>query len=299
METRRNVRDGASESRASRGSKIEDVSGSRVYPGSGPHPSGPAGIRTPGSWGQVPDGKAQATDGSHADRLAVSSYKGTHGHGASVHVPVGDVTVEGTLYVPRECRGIVLFSHGSGSMRLTPRVQREARVLQDGGLATLLFDLLTPEEEELDEKVSHLRFDIALLAKRLARATDWVVQQPQLKNMNIGYFGSDTGAGAALVCAVNSSLRIRALVSAAGHPDLARSALAKVKSPTLLMVGEEDTHMIESNWYAFNRLRAEKRIEIFRKTKHAAEEKRAVEQMARMARDWFKRHLNSERTHVA
>src|SRR5438477_9612701 len=149
-----------------------------------------------------------------------------------VRVPAGQVSLEGNLVVPASARGVVLFAHGSGSSRHSPRNRYVAQVLQDAGLATLLIDLLTPDEEQVDMRTGHLRFDIGLLAERLVGATDWLTQQPNTQNLRVGYFGASTGAGAALVAAAERPDVVAAVVSRGGRPDLAGPALARVQAPT-------------------------------------------------------------------
>ncbi|MFN9172751.1 MAG: dienelactone hydrolase family protein, partial [Dolichospermum sp.] len=161
-----------------------------------------------------------------------------------VSVITGDVTLEGNLVIPHSAIGIVLFAHGSGSSRYSPRNRYVAEVLQQAGLATLLLDLLTLEEEEIDLRTRHLRFDIGLLASRLVGATDWLLQNPDTQELKIGYFGASTGAGAALVAAAKRGEVVKAIVSRGGRPDLAGSALPEVKAPTLLIVGGDDLPVI-------------------------------------------------------
>jgi putative phosphoribosyl transferase len=208
-----------------------------------------------------------------------------------VRVPAGAVELEGNLGVPEGARGVVLFAHGSGSGRHSPRNRYVARVLREAGLATLLIDLLTPEEEEVDLRTRHLRFDIGLLAERLTGATDWLTENPHTQNLRIGYFGASTGAGAALVAAAKRPDAVGAIVSRGGRPDLAGDALSLVKAPTLLIVGGDDVPVIDMNQEAFAPLRAEKRLEIVPGATHLFEEPGALEEVARLAADWFVRHL--------
>ena len=175
-----------------------------------------------------------------------------------VQIPSGDVSLEGDLNIPAGAKGIVLFAHGSGSSRLSPRNRFVAGVLNKAGLATLLMDLLTAEEERIDLYTGELRFDIGLLAGRLESATDWLLSQPQTREMSIGYFGSSTGAAAALVAAAGRPERVTAIVSRGGRPDLAGSALADVRSPTLLIVGGNDEVVIGLNEESLARLSVEK-----------------------------------------
>jgi putative phosphoribosyl transferase len=208
-----------------------------------------------------------------------------------VRVTAGSVTLEGNLTLPEEARGIVLFAHGSGSSRLSPRNRYVARILNEAKLATLLVDLLTPEEEAVDVRTGHLRFDISLLAERLVGATDWLVQHPDTGQLRIGYFGASTGAAAALVAAAVRPDVVGAVVSRGGRPDLAGRALAHVRAPTLLIVGGHDVEVLELNRAALAQLRAEKELVIVPGATHLFEEPGALDQVARLARDWFERHL--------
>ena len=209
----------------------------------------------------------------------------------AVRIPAGPVELEGNLSVPQDAEGIVLFAHGSGSGRHSPRNRYVARALEERGLATLLFDLLTPEEEEVDLHTRHLRFDIGLLAQRLAAATDWLGQEPGTRELQIGYFGASTGAGAALVAAAERPREVGAVVSRGGRPDLAGDALPLVEAPTLLIVGGDDERVLRMNEEALARLRAEKRLEIIPGAGHLFEEPGALEEVARLAAGWFTRYL--------
>jgi putative phosphoribosyl transferase len=211
---------------------------------------------------------------------------------AEVVLELGSVELAGDLAVPSGAEAIVLFAHGSGSGRRSPRNRSVAATLQDAGLATLLFDLLTVEEETIDERTAELRFDISLLADRLLGATRWVRAQDDLRDMQIGYFGASTGAAAALVAAAEDQ-RIGAVVSRGGRPDLARDALARVISPTLLIVGGADVRVIAMNEEAMGQLRCEKRMEIVPGGSHLFEEPGALERVAELARDWFAEKLSS------
>ena len=211
--------------------------------------------------------------------------------GRPVRVRAGQVELEGDLGVPKEARGVVLFAHGSGSGRHSPRNRYVARALQRAGLATLLIDLLTPEEEEADLRSGHLRFDIGLLAGRLVAATDWLVENGDTGDLRIGYFGASTGAGAALVAAAERPQEVGAVVSRGGRPDLAGDALPLVRAPTLLIVGGNDAPVIGMNEEAFARLRADKELEIVAGATHLFEEPGALEEVARLAAAWFARHL--------
>src|SRR5215207_873795 len=213
------------------------------------------------------------------------------GEGRAVRVSAGPVELEGTLGVPQGDRGVVLFAHGSGSGRYSPRNRYVARVLREAGLAALLIDLLTAEEEEVDLRTRHLRFDIELLAQRLAGATDWLRRNPDTRDLRIGYFGASTGAGAALIAAAERPDDAFAVVSRGGRPDLAGEALSLVRAPTLLIVGGEDEPVIRMNEEALARLRVEKRLEIIPGAGHLFEEPGALEEVARLAAEWLARHL--------
>ena len=205
-------------------------------------------------------------------------------------IPIGTTTLQGVLRVPRGSRGIVLFAHGSGSGRLSPRNTYVAERLSDAGLATLLFDLLTAKEEAIDSVTAELRFDIALLTERLIDATRWTQQQPKLHNMTIGYFGASTGAAAALAGAARIP-EIAAIVSRGGRPDLAGSALADVKAPTLLIVGGNDPKVLALNRSALAQLKCEARLEIVPHATHLFVEPGTLEQVASLAARWFEHNL--------
>jgi pimeloyl-ACP methyl ester carboxylesterase len=209
-----------------------------------------------------------------------------------VQVPAGSVTLEGNLTLPEESRAIVLFAHGSGSSRHSPRNRYVARVLNEAKLATLLIDLLTLHEEVVDARTAQLRFDIDLLAERLVDATDWLTQFPDTKHLRIGYFGASTGAAAALAAAAVRPDAVRAIVSRGGRPDLAGAALTSVQAPTLLIVGEHDDQVVQLNRQALTQLRCEKRLVIVPGATHLFEEPGALDEVARLARDWFQRHLD-------
>ncbi len=208
-----------------------------------------------------------------------------------VRVPAGPVVLKGSLGIPENARGIVLFAHGSGSGRHSPRNRYVARVLREAGLATVLIDLLTPEEEEVDLSTLHLRFDIGLLAERLVGTTDWLTQEPRTRDLRIGYFGASTGAGAALVAAAERPEAAGAVVSRGGRPDLAGNNLYRVQAPTLLIVGGNDVPVIGMNQEALARLRVEKKLEIVPGATHLFEEPGTLEEVARLAAGWFVRHL--------
>jgi dienelactone hydrolase len=211
----------------------------------------------------------------------------------SVRIPAGRAQLEGELKIPPGAAGVVLFAHGSGSSRHSPRNQFVARVIREAGNGTLLFDLLTREEEIEDNVSRRLRFDIGLLARRLADATRWLASQPQTANLGIGYFGSSTGGGAALLAAAELEKQIDAVVSRGGRPDLAGNALLRVQSPTLLIVGGYDDEVIRLNEGALAQLRCEKQMKIVPRATHLFEEEGALEEVARSAADWFRRHLRA------
>jgi len=208
-----------------------------------------------------------------------------------VHVTAGEVALEGDLNIPEGAAGVVLFAHGSGSSRHSPRNRFVAGELQRHGLATLLIDLLTTEEERVDMRTTHLRFDIGLLAQRLVATTDWLGRESETANLRLGYFGASTGAGAALVAAAERPGRIAAVVSRGGRPDLAGPALTRVKAATLLIVGGDDTPVIEMNREAYARLRFEKQLTIVPRASHLFEEPGTLEEVARLAGEWFERYL--------
>lgn len=202
--------------------------------------------------------------------------------------------VAGDLVIPVNARGVVIFAHGSGSSRLSSRNKFVAGVLQQADLATLLLDLLTADEEQIDFRTRHLRFDIDLLASRLIQATSWVANDPQIGRLPAGYFGASTGAAAALIAAAQAPEPIRAIVSRGGRPDLAGTALPKVKAPTLLIVGGDDSPVIELNEKALNELRCEKKLEIVPGATHLFEEPGTLEQVAGLASNWFQHHLSTQ-----
>ncbi len=214
-----------------------------------------------------------------------------------VQVLAGTVALEGDLSIPDGARGIVLFAHGSGSSRHSPRNRRVAAALHEGGLATLLIDLLTLEEEEVDLQTAHLRFDIGLLASRLVGATDWLSQTDEARGLRIGYFGASTGGAAALVAAAERPETVGAVVSRGGRPDLAGDdVLARVRVPTLLIVGAYDTTVVHLNKLAFDKLPGEKRLEIVPGATHLFEEPGALDRVATLAREWFQLHLTGRTT---
>lgn len=213
-----------------------------------------------------------------------------------VRIPAGrggvqaeQVEIDGDLVVPEDARGVVVFAHGSGSSRHSPRNRQVASTLQQAGMATLLMDLLTPEEEEVDLRTRELRFDIGLLAGRLVAATDWLGSHPEAQGMRVGYFGASTGAACALVAAAERPAA--AIVSRGGRPDLAGDALPRVQAPTLLIVGGRDEAVIGMNREAMDRMRAETRLEIVPGATHLFSEPGALERVGELATAWFTRHL--------
>jgi putative phosphoribosyl transferase len=211
---------------------------------------------------------------------------------SDVKIHAGRAVLSGNLNIPRDASALVLFVHGSGSSRHSPRNQFVARTLNDAGLATLLFDLLTHEEEAIDTETRELRFNINLLAERLVHATQWAKQQEQTADLRIGYFGSSTGGAAALVAAVEVPQDVGAIVSRGGRPDLAGEALPKVQAPTLLIVGGNDDIVIELNEQARDRMRCEVKLEIIAGATHLFEEPGTLEKVATLASNWFSLHLS-------
>jgi putative phosphoribosyl transferase len=205
-----------------------------------------------------------------------------------VKIRIGDVTLDGELGLPDQAKGVVIFAHGSGSSRLSPRNTYVAGILQQAGIGTLLFDLLTKEEDRDYER----RFDIDLLARRLAEATRWLKARPEAKEMALGYFGASTGAAAALQGAAQLGATIKAVVSRGGRPDLAMPYLDRVVAPTLLIVGERDPEVMQLNRRALARLVAEKELAIVAGATHLFEEPGTLEQAADLAKNWFVRYLS-------
>ena len=209
----------------------------------------------------------------------------------AVRIPAGAIELEGNLGLVEGAEGVVLFAHGSGSGRSSPRNLYVARALRQAGLSTLLIDLLTAEEEAVDLRTGHLRFDIGLLAERLVGATGWLRNEPGTQNSRIGYFGASTGAGAALVAASERPDEVGAVVSRGGRPDLAGEALSRVEAPTLLIVGGSDLPVIGMNEEALERMHVDKRLEIVPGATHLFEEEGALEEVASLATSWFRRYL--------
>jgi dienelactone hydrolase len=211
--------------------------------------------------------------------------------GSVVRIPVGGVVVEGDLIVPSGARGVVLFAHGSGSSRFSPRNKYVAKIFNAQKIATLLFDLLTDEEDQSDQETGEYRFNINLLAERLIGATEWLKKDPQTKNCSFGYFGASTGAAAALIAAAKLPTDIAAVVSRGGRPDLAANYLSRVKAPTLLLVGGWDTEVIELNRQAMEQMSAEKSLVIISEATHLFEEPGKLEEVAKLSTNWFLRYL--------
>jgi putative phosphoribosyl transferase len=212
-----------------------------------------------------------------------------------VQIPADTVVLDGDLTLPSDACAAILFAHGSGSSRHSLRNRYVARVLNEAALATLLMDLLTVEEETVDALTAYLRFDIPLLADRLVAATDWLTENPGTSHLPIGYFGASTGAAAALVAATTRPDIVGAIVSRGGRPDLAGPALAEVRAPTLLIVGGNDPQVLELNRQAATQLTCKEQLVVIPGASHLFEEPGALDEVARLAREWFVRHLISRR----
>jgi putative phosphoribosyl transferase len=209
-------------------------------------------------------------------------------------VPLGRIELAGDITLPDRATGLVLFAHGSGSSHYSPRNRHVAEVLNRGAIGTVLIDLLTEEEEALDSETAELRFNITLLARRLASVTDWIVRQPELQNLGLGYFGASTGAAAALVAAAERPKIVKAVVSRGGRPDLAGPALKRVLAPTLFIVGGDDHIVLNLNYAAMVRIPAgtEHKLEIVPAATHLFEEPGALDKVAALAREWFQPRLS-------
>ena len=212
----------------------------------------------------------------------------------TILIPTDSVTLAANLSIPERALGIVLFAHGSGSSRHSPRNRRVARILREGRLGTLLLDLLTSDEEQVDFQNRTLRFDIDLLAKRLVEVSDWVATNPQIQGLPIGYFGASTGSAAALVAAANRP-DTAAVVSRGGRPDLAGADLSRVQAPVLFIVGGNDQPVITLNREAVAKMRCLTRLEIIEGATHLFEEPGALDQVSVLARDWFLQHRDRDR----
>ncbi len=217
------------------------------------------------------------------------------GVSVALRIPCEDVMLSGDLEIPRNATGLVLFAHGSGSSRRSPRNQAVAEVLRNAGVGTLLFDLLTPQEEVADAYTGHLRFNIGMLSRRLVTVTQEIGDDPRSRNLGLGYFGASTGGAAALRAAAALGTSIQAVVSRGGRPDLAGQALAHVKAPTLLIVGERDDEVLRLNEEAFEQLQCEKSFAVVPHATHLFEEPGALEEVARLAANWFRQHLQTRK----
>ncbi len=210
----------------------------------------------------------------------------------AVKIPLKGCSLEGILSLPQDTKGIVLFVHGSGSSRLSPRNQFVARSLNEAGMGTLLFDLLTPDEERVDMITGEYRFNIPFLSARLMAVTEWVIKNPETKQLVLGYFGASTGAAAALTASTHHLKCVKAIVSRGGRPDLAESCLTDVHAATLLIVGGKDHPVIEMNEKAFQKLRGPKDLVIIPEATHLFEEPGALEAVSEVAQTWFKKYLS-------
>lgn len=211
----------------------------------------------------------------------------------NIDIETSQATLHGDLTMPDHARGLVIFVHGSGSSRLSPRNRHVAQLLNEAGLATLLFDLLTPQEEEADRVDAHLRFNIEFLANRLADTVNWVLQQEDTRHYSIGFFGASTGAAAALLQAAHYPDQVEAIVSRGGRPDLVLPALPSVRAATMLIVGGDDFPVIQMNQKAYRELLCEKRLETIAGATHLFEEPGALEKVAELAGQWFASHLTA------
>ena len=211
----------------------------------------------------------------------------------TVRVPIDRIELAADISLPDRAKGLVVFAHGSGSSRRSPRNRHVADVLNEGAIGTVLIDLLTEQEEAVDLRTAELRFDIPLLGQRLVAVTDWILRQSRLNNLALGYFGASTGAAAALVAAAERPAVVRAVVSRGGRPDLAGTALQRVVAPTLFIIGGEDLAVLDLNRSAIEKLpaRTEHKIEIVEAATHLFEEPGTLDQVAVLARSWFQEHL--------
>ena len=223
--------------------------------------------------------------------MFMPDYTPTADDERTIDVRVANFTLEGALAVPRGASGLVLFVHGSGSSRFSPRNRFVAAVLREAGLATLLMDLLTPAEDAMDQRTADYRYDIAMLASRVVDATDWLSYFPDTRRLPLGYFGASTGAAAALLAAVERPEMVKAVVSRGGRPDLAGPVLGQVRAPTLLLVGADDGPVVDLNRDALTQLPGEKRFDLIPNASHLFEEPGALELVAVRAREWFEQHL--------
>jgi len=212
----------------------------------------------------------------------------------SIRIPLNKITLDGILYVPRISTGIILFVHGSGSSRFSSRNQFVAKSLQKAGFATFLFDLLTPEEEKIDSESLEFRFDLELLSSRLLMVTDWVVKQSLTRELPIGYFGASTGGGAAIMAAAERADTVKAVVSRGGRPDLAGASLSQIKAPTLLIVGGDDSVVIDLNKQAMLSMKNIHQLEIVPNATHLFEEPGALDIVSKLSEQWFFKYLNKQ-----
>lgn len=218
----------------------------------------------------------------------------SHYREREISLEMNSIKLKGSLVVPDRAKGIVIFAHGSGSSRFSLRNRHVAQLLQELRLATLLIDLLTTAEEKIDRHTKQFRFNIGLLAERLVDSTKWLQQNPSTKNLKIGYFGASTGSTAALIAAADFPEAVGAIVSRGGRPDLAGSAVTRVKAPTLLIVGEKDFLVKEINRQAFDRLSAEKEMVIIPEATHLFVEPGAFDEVGKSAGEWFSRFLDPQ-----
>lgn len=209
----------------------------------------------------------------------------------TIHIPVGSKELTGDLEISPFSHGLVLFAHGSGSSRFSPRNQYVAQILQNANIGTLLIDLLTPEEEKVDERTRALRFDIDMLANRLVELIDWLVVNEETEGLGIGLFGASTGAAAAIISATRRNKWVKALVSRGGRPDLASSDLASLEAPTLLIVGSEDFQVLELNRRALAAMSCTRSLQVVPGATHLFEETGTLEKAANLAKDWFAKYL--------
>lgn len=245
-------------------------------------------------------GSRAGIPGGGSDYRKDSGSGSGSGSPSALRIQAGGVALHADLTLPRDANGLILFAHGSGSSRKSPRNRQVAQLLSEAGFATLLMDLLTVEEENVDQYSADYRFDIEMLAERLMGATRWAGSDSRLSHLKVGYFGASTGAAAALVAAARIPASVGAVVSRGGRPDLAGDALTDVAAPTLLIVGGEDETVLDLNRHAMESMHCLKRLEIVPGATHLFEEPGALEMVSRLARDWFGRHLQDrERTDLA
>ena len=238
--------------------------------------------------------RAAAGDKEGTDPMIPGRSFSTDGIESEISIEAGKVTLDGVLGLPKKTNVVVLFAHGSGSSRHSPRNRYVAQVLQSQGIGALLFDLLTRDEESIDDSTGELRFNIPFLAERLKDATRWLIHRPDMPTARFGYFGASTGAAAAMVAAADMPSEIHAIVSRGGRPDLAGPSLQAVRTPTLLIVGGDDEPVIGMNQDALAQLRCEKKLVIVPGATHLFEEPGTLEEVAKLAAQWFKLHLTKE-----